>query len=69
MEPGQTVKEGETLVVMEAMKMEVRKISVVSDGSHKTAVTLNEREGGRKKIRKAEGRPQSNVAVLSCTTG
>ena len=28
MEPGQTVKEGETLVVMEAMKMEVSEISV-----------------------------------------
>ena len=33
-EPGQTVKEGETLVVMEAMKMEVRKISVFSAGSY-----------------------------------
>lgn len=34
MEPGQTVKEGETLIVMEAMKMEVRKISVFAACSY-----------------------------------
>lgn len=59
MEPGQTVKEGETLVVMEAMKMEVSEISVYLPlVLTKTAVKLKGEEGGEGgKTIKEEDRP------------
>ena len=59
MEPGQTVKEGETLVVMEAMKMEVSEISVfLPIVFTKTAVKLKGEEGGEAgKSIKEEDRP------------
>ena len=59
MEPGQTVKEGETLVVMEAMKMEVSEISVFLPlFLTKTAVKLKGEEGGEGgKTIKEEDRP------------